>query len=157
LELLGDSLRRTRQEIPTYATDALPVPSASLSSNRSLGVHRLLIDESCLAQPGASGFLQECERGGIKVEKLNSFRERTFGKLDLGSYLVDELALNQTHPLARLNAAARRARDIALAGCALMLVLSLMVIIAIAIKCDSSGPVFFSRSGSAKTADALRL
>src|SRR6266851_5960821 len=66
-ELAGDSLQQARNELQQLA--------------RRPSIRRLVIDEACLSEREAVGFLQECKRAGIKVEKLSSFRERAFGKV----------------------------------------------------------------------------
>jgi exopolysaccharide biosynthesis polyprenyl glycosylphosphotransferase len=157
LEMLSDSLRQARQELRADGKNGLGARHSLGLSQGPADIHRLLFDESCLGQPGASGFLQECEREGIKVEKLSSFRERTFGKLDLGPCLVDELALGENQAMARLNAAMRRVRDILIAGSALLLALPLMLIIAAAIKCDSHGPVFFLQERVGKNGRRFKM
>jgi exopolysaccharide biosynthesis polyprenyl glycosylphosphotransferase len=141
LDLLGESLRQARLTLREEAGRW----------------HRLVIDEACLTQPRAVSFLQECERGGIKAEKLNSFYERAFGKLDLGPHLVDELALAARHPLVDMNSAIRRALDILLAGLGLLLTLPLTLIIASAIKSDSAGPVFFLQDRVGKNGHLFKM
>jgi len=110
---------------------------------RQAQLQRLIIDEACLEQAAAGEFLQECRQGRINVESLSSFRERAFGKLAPRPDLREELLTAAGRPLAIINSAARRVRDVLLAGIALAITFPLMLIIAVAIKCDSSGPVLF--------------
>ncbi len=131
LELVGDGLRQARNDLQR--------------SIRPASIRRFVIDEACLSEREAVGFLQECKRAGIKLEKLSSFRERAFGKVQLGPHLVDECALSETRSLTMVNSGLRRSFDILLAGMGLLLTLPLSLIIAVAIKCDSPGRVFFSQ------------
>jgi lipopolysaccharide/colanic/teichoic acid biosynthesis glycosyltransferase len=127
IDLAGESLQQARRKL----------------QDRTFRPRQLVIEEHCLSQLDTPGFLQECRQAKIEVEKSSSFRERVFGKLDPGPHLIDEFALSEGGPLLMLNRVLRRARDGALAGVGLMLVLPIMLIIAIAIKCDSPGPIFF--------------
>jgi exopolysaccharide biosynthesis polyprenyl glycosylphosphotransferase len=129
VDLVGETLRQARRTLRA----------------RTQGFHRLIIDEACLGKMGVSDCLQGFDRAGIKMEKLSSFRERVFGKLDLGPHLVAKLVLCDGRPLSMLSWTLRRTRDVILAGMGVLLTLPLTLIIAIAIKCDSPGPVFFKQ------------
>lgn len=61
-------------------------------------------------------------------------------RVDFGSSIAIEV---QRAPLSRLELAQKRLLDIAVASCAILLLLPLFAIIAIAIKLDSRGPVIF--------------
>jgi lipopolysaccharide/colanic/teichoic acid biosynthesis glycosyltransferase len=123
----------------------------------TLRFHRLIIDEGCLGQMEASDCLQGFSRAGIKTEKLSSFRERVFAKLDPGPHLVDRRALGDDCLLAQLSWVLRRARDVILAGIGLLLTLPLALIIAIAIKWDSPGPVFFTQDRVGKNGARFKM
>jgi lipopolysaccharide/colanic/teichoic acid biosynthesis glycosyltransferase len=127
VDLVGKTLRQARRKL----------------REGTQGFHRLIIDEVCLGQMGASDYLPGFDRAGIKMEKLSSFHERVFGKLDLRPHLVDKPVLSGGRTLSNLSRALRRTRDVILAGAGVLLTLPLTLIIAIAIKCDSPGPVFF--------------
>src|SRR5229473_3232051 len=94
LELVGDGLRQARNDLQR--------------SIRPASIRRFVIDEACLSEREAVGFLQECKRAGIKLEKLSSFRERAFGKVQLGPHLVDECALSESRSLTIVNSGLRR-------------------------------------------------
>jgi lipopolysaccharide/colanic/teichoic acid biosynthesis glycosyltransferase len=139
--LVGESLWQARRKL----------------REQTYGFHRLIIDEACLGQMGASDCLQGFGHARIKMEKLSSFRERTFAKLDPGPHLVDRLALGDDCSLARLSRMLRRARDVILAGTGVLLTLPLTLIIAIAIKCDSPGPVFFMQDRVGKNGVCFKM
>jgi exopolysaccharide biosynthesis polyprenyl glycosylphosphotransferase len=143
VESLGESFSQARNELQRLV--------------RKSGIRRLVIDETCLSEPAAVGFLQECKRAGIEVEKLRSFQERAFGKMRLGPHVVQELAVSDGRSPAILNSGLRRARDILLAGAALLLTLPLSLMIAAAIKCDSPGPVFFSQDRVGKNGRRFKM
>lgn len=120
-----------------------PAPATSELGKRAPELHRVVVDEACFDQPGALEFLQECGRRGIKTERLGLFRERAFGKVQPGAHLLDELRLSSSQPRRTLNQAIRRGRDVLIAGIGLILASPLMLLLAIAIKWDSPGPVLF--------------
>jgi exopolysaccharide biosynthesis polyprenyl glycosylphosphotransferase len=141
INLAGESLQQARRKL----------------QDQTFRPRRLVIEEHCLGQPDISGFLQECLQAGIEIENSSSFRERVFGKLDPGPHLTDEFVLSEGGPLLMLNRALRRARDGALAGIGLMLALPVMLIIAIAIKCDSPGPIFFLQDRVGKNGRRFKM
>ena len=119
--------------------------------------HRIVVDEDCLNHERMPDFLQECRRKGITVEKLSSFRERLFGKLDLGPHLVSDLAIGKERPLQALDSTMRHARDFVLAGICLLLALPLMLIIGVAVKCDSPGPALFLQDRVGKNGRRFKM
>lgn len=119
--------------------------------------HRIIVDDVCLGQASAPRLLQAFERDGVKVEKLSSFRERAFGKIEPCNQAADELLLINQTSLPMLDRALRRARDVIAGGVGLVAALPLMLIIAIAIKCDSAGPVFFLQDRVGKNGRRFKM
>ncbi|MBV8357366.1 MAG: exopolysaccharide biosynthesis polyprenyl glycosylphosphotransferase [Deltaproteobacteria bacterium] len=143
LQFVGDSLRPAREELRIF--------------ERHARIHRLVIEEACLAEARAASFLQECMHGRIKVEKLSLFWERAFGKLRLGQHPFDDLAFSDGRPLAVANSALRRLLDVVLAWLGLVITLPLTLVIAVAIKCDSCGPVFFMQDRVGKNGRCFKM
>ena len=141
ISLVGENLRDARPRL----------------AERTDEFHRLIIDDACLGEPDASSLIQALERDRFKVEKLTSFCERAFGKLDPGPLTADELLVVNESQLPALDRAMRRMRDAVLAGIGLAITAPLMVMIAIAIKCDSPGPVFFLQDRVGKNGRRFKM
>lgn len=141
LSIVGEGLRDAQRRLPEQ-TDKF---------------HRLIIDDTCLGQPDAAGVIQAFERDGVKVEKLTSFRERALGKVEPGPLTADELLVVNESQLPTLGRAMRRVRDMILAAIGLALSSPVMLIIAIAIKCDSRGPVFFLQDRVGKNGRRFKM
>jgi lipopolysaccharide/colanic/teichoic acid biosynthesis glycosyltransferase len=106
-------------------------------------IHRVIIDDALLSRTGAVNLVRQCERSGLRLERLSSYSERAFGKLHLGPQLVVELAAHTNAPFAKLYSGFRRVRDLTIASIAILILLPVCLLIAVAIKCDSPGPVLF--------------
>ncbi|MBV8771525.1 MAG: sugar transferase, partial [Deltaproteobacteria bacterium] len=142
LSLAGESLRDARRHL-AEATNKFD---------------RLVIDDACLGQQDAAGLIQAFERDGVKVEKLTSFRERAFGKLEPGPLTADELLVVNETQLPTAGRAIRRVRDVILASAVLTITTPLMLIIAIAIKCDSpGGSIFFLQDRVGKNGRRFKM
>ncbi len=109
---------------------------------------RLAVDDIVVALEDRRGNLPveellRCRLDGIVVREAEAFFERLTGKIPAEamrpSYLIYNPGFVQ-HPLAR---AVKRLLDISCALFGLVLIWPLMVVTAIAIRLDSSGPVFF--------------
>jgi sugar transferase (PEP-CTERM system associated) len=85
----------------------------------------------------------DCKLRGIKVEDWPTFYEKLTGKIIIHNLRPSWLIFSEGFAAKRLTILLKRAIDIILSLMGLFLTLPLMVIIAIAIKCDSVGPVFF--------------
>jgi exopolysaccharide biosynthesis polyprenyl glycosylphosphotransferase len=139
-EILGDSVQQ--------AITRLWQPSTRIS--------RIVIDDEQSRTAEANEFLQQCRRLGIPVEELSAFRERALGKVRLGPNLVHELAFSAGRRSWSV-AVGRRLRDAVLAALGLLITLPLSLLIALAIKCDSPGPVLFSQERIGRNRRSFRM
>lgn len=95
------------------------------------------------ARPDRRAIWTNALRGsGVDIEVLAPEID-SLGPLALRSYGNNATLLVGSKPLGMLNSAKKRALDLALAGPALLLLAIPMALIAIAIRLDSPGPVFF--------------
>lgn len=85
----------------------------------------------------------ECKLQGIEVEDWPSFYEKATGKIPISHLRPSWLVFSDGFKKSRLTLAAKRAMDIAISLAALILTLPLIAVIAVLIKLDSLGPVFF--------------
>jgi lipopolysaccharide/colanic/teichoic acid biosynthesis glycosyltransferase len=120
-------------------------------------IGRLVIDDACLGRPEAMLLLSQCAREGIEVDSFSTFFERALGKVTLNTQLVGELALRERRPGALVRDAIRRTRDLVLALVGLVLAIPLGALLAIAIKCDSPGPVFFVQERIGRNGRRFRM
>jgi lipopolysaccharide/colanic/teichoic acid biosynthesis glycosyltransferase len=118
---------------------------ASLESrvNTSAQVRHLAIEPEILNDPSAVGFLQRWRMKGMYFENLQEFTERTCGKILIGQETVSDVASSRNFGPSKIDKAIRRARDLVLGCLGLVLTLPLNLLIALAIKLESSGPVLF--------------
>ena len=85
----------------------------------------------------------ECKLRGIEVEDWPSFYEKLTGRIPLDNLRPSWLVFADGFKPARLTRLAKRAIDLAVSLAACALSLPLIAAIAVAIRLDSSGPVFF--------------
>jgi exopolysaccharide biosynthesis polyprenyl glycosylphosphotransferase len=109
------------------------------------GIRYIVVDDDRFNSPMALGFLENCAHAGIGVVCLSTFCERAFGRVSLASHLVRELGFPATGLSKVLRDATRRVRDILIGSLALAISSPIWLIIAIAIKFDAPGPVFFAQ------------
>lgn len=87
--------------------------------------------------------LLECKRRGIRILSRAAFHEAHLGRIDLDMLSVTDWLTSKGRGANRIAAAARRLCDIVIGTIMLILAVPLMAITALAIKCDSPGPVFY--------------
>jgi sugar transferase (PEP-CTERM system associated) len=87
--------------------------------------------------------LQLCEQNGVSVLGDVAFWEQHFGRIDLEHVTHEGLAPTNALPWERLQTALKRASDVFISLSLLLLTLPLMLLVALLIKIDSHGPVFY--------------
>jgi len=106
---------------------------------------RIVIDPELLNDRTAVRFVELCKQRGMDLEDLLRFAERSFGKVVLGPQIVRDLAVSPIMSRSRISRSARRMRDIVIASLALLVTSPATILIALAVKLESSGPVFFTQ------------
>lgn len=95
------------------------------------------IDDACAEA------LLDSKLRGVKVQRDTSFAERQLGRIDLNTVDRGWLLAAEGFTTGQLGSAAKRALDIAASTGLLLLTLPLMLIVALAIKLESRGPVLY--------------
>lgn len=117
-----------------------PVPLALIAQT-------LRTDEIVVAVDDKRGLpiwqLLECKVQGIEVTDYLAFWERETGQIDLHHAGAGWLALSEGFRINKPRRAVKRLIDIVVSFSFLVLTLPLMLVIALAIKCDSKGPIFY--------------
>lgn len=119
-------------------------------------VRRVVIDGAILRRRGTNGFVQACHRAGIDVEEFDPFQERAFGKVRPRAELIHELAFSESR-LSKVEYRMRRLRDIVLAVAGLLVTAPLSLLLAVAIKCDSAGPILFRQDRIGKDGQPFKM
>jgi exopolysaccharide biosynthesis polyprenyl glycosylphosphotransferase len=114
-------------------------------SNSNVRIFHLAIEPEILDDSNAVDFLQKWRTNGVCFEELQSFVERTCGKILLGAQLASSVANSRNLGPSRIDKAIRRTRDLGLACLGLLVTLPLNLVTALAIKLESPGPVFFQQ------------
>jgi exopolysaccharide biosynthesis polyprenyl glycosylphosphotransferase len=120
------------------AQAALECRSQSNMQIRHLAIQPEIFDDS-----RAVAFLQEWRTNGASFEDIQSFAERTCGKIILGTQMAASVASSRNLGPSRLEKVVRRARDLIVAFLGLFITLPLNLFIVLAIKLESPGPALF--------------
>jgi sugar transferase (PEP-CTERM system associated) len=87
--------------------------------------------------------LLECKTSGIRVQEASGYYEQLTGKIMVEGLRKSWLIFSDGFVVSRGTLFAKRLLDIAVAALGLVLALPLMVLVALAVRLDSAGPVFF--------------
>jgi lipopolysaccharide/colanic/teichoic acid biosynthesis glycosyltransferase len=109
-------------------------------------INCLAIDLALLEDVRAIEFLKYWRLRGVYVESLDAFVERTSGKTRLNEQIASAITVSQKLSPSPLNIVVRRSRDITLACIGLVVTLPLSLVIAVALRVESSGPILFKQS-----------
>jgi sugar transferase (PEP-CTERM system associated) len=124
-------------EIPVFA------PSSLTGLIASSGVNRILLSG---ADYGPQSYFQELvtvRSMGVPIEDCHSFYERLSSKIAITDLPPEWIALSDGFRRDRLILAAKRVIDVLVSFLGLILSVPLALVTAIAIKLESSGPVFY--------------
>jgi exopolysaccharide biosynthesis polyprenyl glycosylphosphotransferase len=94
-------------------------------------------------QGAAAEALLDCKLRGMRIFSGAAFQENYLGRIDLDALTANDLLLGQNFGASRIAAMAKRLCDIVIATGMLVLMLPLMALTALAVKIESSGPVFY--------------
>lgn len=102
----------------------------------------IVLKESEFSSPEWSSFLTNCVSHSVAVEEQAKFIERLSGKADL-----DHLSVLRSQQLSRNSGylPIKRITDLLFSACFLIFLMPLMTLVAILIRLESPGPVFFSQ------------
>lgn len=107
------------------------------------------VDEVIVALPiatyyhEASRVVEHCEEQGVKVRFLSNFFNLTLGRTRVEMFDGEPVVLVHTGPPEGAAAMVKRGLDIVLSGTLIVLLAPVMLLVALAIKLTSPGPVFF--------------
>lgn len=87
--------------------------------------------------------LLECKTSGIRVQEASSYYEQLTGKIMVEGLRKSWLIFSDGFVVSRGTLFAKRLLDIVAATIGLVLALPLMVLVAVAVRLDSPGPIFF--------------
>ena len=126
----------------------LPAPVLGRFEDLEQIVRTLVIDEVLGADPAASvaaiaGLCRSCNTLGLRTHLTSGFVPGSWRGVDARD-VGGEVVLSLTpFPHSMVGLSAKRALDIGLAGAAMLILLPVFVVLAIAIKLGSKGPVLF--------------
>jgi sugar transferase (PEP-CTERM system associated) len=89
--------------------------------------------------------LLHCKTSGVRVQEGSSYYEQLTGKIMIEGLRKSWLIFSDGFVVSRGTLFAKRLLDILVAGAGLVLALPLMLLVAIAVRLDSPGPIFFSQ------------
>jgi sugar transferase (PEP-CTERM system associated) len=146
LKILGfvDDAPDAQARIPT-GYGLLGKPADVLTIARRLSPHTIVVAPSEMRGRAPMDGLLECRVRGIEVVDWPSFYERHAAKVPLTELRPSWLTFSRGFVRGRMTGALKRALDLIGASVGLVLTGPLMALIALAIKLDSPGPVFFSQ------------
>jgi sugar transferase (PEP-CTERM system associated) len=124
-------------EIPVFA------PSSLTGLIASSGVNRILLSGADYAPQSYFQELVTVRSMGVPIEDCHSFYERLSSKIAITDLPPEWIALSDGFRRDRLILAAKRVIDVLVSFLGLILSVPLALVTAIAIKLESSGPVFY--------------
>jgi exopolysaccharide biosynthesis polyprenyl glycosylphosphotransferase len=101
--------------------------------------------------------LLDLKLGGVAIEEGIDFYERVAGKVFVPALKPSDLVFAHGYELRRGPLLLKRAFDLAAAGVGLCLALPILGIAAIAVKIDSTGPVFYSQERAGLLGKLFRI
>jgi sugar transferase (PEP-CTERM system associated) len=107
------------------------------------GVNRVVVASLDYRGRVSMDSLLECKTSGIRVQEASSYYEQLTGKIMVEGLRKSWLIFSDGFVVARGTLFAKRLLDIVVATVGLVLALPLMVLVALAVRLDSSGPIFF--------------
>ena len=146
LKILGfvDSAPDAQDHLPP-GYELLGKPEDVVDLAQQLTTDAIVVAPSEMRGRGPMDGLLECRVRGIEVMDWPSFYERYAGKVPLTALRTSWLTFSQGFVRGRMTCVVKRALDLIGAGLGLLLAGPLVVIIALAIKLDSKGPVLFAQ------------
>jgi len=103
------------------------------------------------------GAILECKLQGIEVEDWPSFYEKLMGKIHLTELRPSWLVFSEGFKKSNLTLTLKRGMDILMAAAGLLLTLPLFPLIALLIKLESPGPVFYRQERLGQGGKIFRL
>ncbi|HLT31321.1 MAG TPA: exopolysaccharide biosynthesis polyprenyl glycosylphosphotransferase [Myxococcaceae bacterium] len=108
---------------------------------RRLGARHLVVEPAAQIDPELARALDDCRRLGCEVDDAAGFCERALRRLPVATLRPHHFRV-RPQP-SRLQAWAKRAFDVTVAGTLLLLAMPLMLVVALLIKLQDGGPVFY--------------
>jgi exopolysaccharide biosynthesis polyprenyl glycosylphosphotransferase len=108
-------------------------------------------------EPQMADAILDCKLRGLPVLSVAAFNDRYLARIDLDSLTADGLIHGDGFARGVASAAIKRLTDIVIAIAALLLTLPLMAAAAVAIKCDSRGPVFYRQQRTGQFGKAFTI
>lgn len=140
LEEAGGALARS-PELPSQRILGMPGDLAAYAKEHRIQEIVVAVDKAKTALPEQELIL--CRMGGIQVTDGASFLERITGQVKLDLLETDWLIFSPGFRRGRLRDLAKRFTDILYSSVGLFLMVPLLPLLALLIKLDSSGPVFY--------------
>jgi exopolysaccharide biosynthesis polyprenyl glycosylphosphotransferase len=159
-ELLADVADEANDPIVVPGAQALPVLGAEHDLERiaeSLGVSRVIFSGSERSDQQMEELLRRCRHCGLKISVLPRLSDVLGSAVEIDDVEgVTVLGLNPPW-LPRSSRAIKRAMDLMIAAALLVLLLPVLLAVALAVKLDSRGPVFFGQDRVGKGGRTFRL
>ncbi|MGD9507042.1 MAG: TIGR03013 family XrtA/PEP-CTERM system glycosyltransferase, partial [Geminicoccaceae bacterium] len=141
LDPIGDLGRAIGSGLPVDRVMPLPADLALLARHEHASEIVVALDDRRRKLPVE--MLLRCRMQGIRVTDESSFIERATGRLDLESLRPSWLIFADGFHCGRAGAWAKRGLDLVFSAGLLAIMAPLLAVIALAIKLDSPGPVFY--------------
>lgn len=124
----------------------IPTPSNLAERATAMGVHEIVValDERRGRLPLQA--LLECRMAGIGILESTTFLERETGRVDLTAVQPSWLIFTNGFNTSKFVGVVRRVLDLGLSVGLLLAALPVMLIIALAIKADGPGPIFYHQT-----------
>jgi len=126
---------------PSGASDVVPRLKELILKNRVSDV--VITDPSIGTYPGISSLLIECKFRGVKITRAPEFYEGIHKKMWLEALRPEAFVYSDAINPTRSYLIAKRTLDLTCAAGVFVLTFPLMLLIALAIKLETPGPVFF--------------
>ena len=117
----------------------------------------IVIEDTCLKRPEICALIEKCHRADIEAISLSAFYERAFSKVALCDSILINLRVTERDAARAIGSRLRRWRDIVLALLASVIAVPFGFILAIAIKWDSPGPIFFTQERIGQNGRPFRM
>ncbi|MCX7372398.1 MAG: exopolysaccharide biosynthesis polyprenyl glycosylphosphotransferase [Alphaproteobacteria bacterium] len=131
-------------DAPRFELLFVPPGSAEpLHPQRLRQVWAVIVRDPAVLDPALR---RDCRQAGVRVLSAEEFDECRLQRVQCDRLPKDWLAAARSARQSRAEAALRRGFDIALAASLLLFTLPVMLLTAIAIRCDSRGPVFYRQA-----------
>ena len=150
-------MRTVEHDSPTSAEQRRRVVDGALEAVRAAGANTVLVASTAVDAESSNSLIRRLTDEGVHVELTSTLRDINFHRLTVRP--IGRFPVMYIEPIERggWRAAAKRTFDLALSVPALLILSPLMALVAVAIKLDSKGPVFFGQTRVGRDGEPFRV